>query len=361
VPTLDEGLFGENVTPLAFLQSLPQFFKHKMLPLPYAKMFFKTLNTLSTTYPGMKTIVDTYPLPLWIGPALTTTNTSIMLQSDNNLPQSDAAHENAIKEINLKELETVIPFIKKYPRIILQTPQASSITHPHNRQKEDLYAYLMRNFLHKFFQTHPETSTNCVTFHNRIYDFFVGFGHGEASSAEYQQLQQLCRQASFLQTIHLRCGLSGIMGKILSVYHELVLETDDSSQQYGHDEWQQVTRDMQSLLGIIDYDNPNPRARDLIYSPINHKLKTLRLLNYPLQIDEFQNRGCPRAFFRFHNVPNVIVHVPEGWQLTDELQLALQTCVDTSEILRSIELRTKYNGINWHQSEKILQFTKAQN
>jgi hypothetical protein len=369
VPPLDENLFKEP-TPIKLLQSLPKVFKHQdtkkqkhyFLPLPYAKDFFRLLELVAVKHPDIKTIFNTYPLPVWIGPMikLTPFPTDVTRDESDNIGAYKTSYNHAM-EASIAELTGAGTLIRQHPHVLLRTPEDYSILNPENRRDTQM-AGLLRTFLEEFLQPYPVTPipgqhfTQCVSLCDWIYDCMIGYGPGPEKL--YAQIRTLCNsmeatQQSAFQTIHIRSGnlRNNVSKTIPPVCKEIVLEPEPQEvkgqKQYN---WQLAKYALEYSLGM------RKSFEEDGLKPIAHNVHTLRLLNYSFDKDDPQYSCVP---FGRHHIPHLIIHVPEGWQLTEDIKAALQVRVNKSKSLKSITLMTAYNGINWHASKQLDQFLKT--
>jgi hypothetical protein len=373
VPPLDENLFKEP-TPVKLLQSLPKVFKHQdtkkqkhyFLPLPYAKDFLGLLKEVAVKHPAIKEIFNAHPLPVWIGPVikLTPFQTDVTLDEKQNIAVYNALYCDAM-DASMTELKGAGTLVRQHPHVLLRTPKDHSILYPYNNRRDTPIARLLRTFLEEFLQPYPVTPipgqhfTQCVSLCGWIYECMIGYGPGPENL--YTKIRTLCNsmeatKQSALQTIHIPSHTNCLNKTIPLVCKEIVLGSGTiktNNEEEDDDEDTIALYNLHYLLGTRKY-GPNSHTREQAHEPIPHNVQILRFLNY-----SFDQKSVQRIPFAYQNIPHLIIHVPEGWQLTEDIKAALQTRVKNSKTLQSITLMTECKNMNWHASKQLGQFLKT--
>ncbi len=314
-----------------------------MLPLTYATTFFKHLNALVNAG-KMNEELRKYPLPVWIGPDMP--------------PRSEFYLESHAKDVlnmylKANQSEEIVPnsvkAIKQHPHIILRTSafgEARGVTNfTELRKQSDIY---LDYFLRCFYHNYRDDVTRCVSLDSSVYNALVGYG-----ATPNPEVQAASQTALALQIMHIHCGYyinnanrsNHITRPIPASCQEIVLEAFWHTEGYR----EKVSADLEYMLGIRSLDQPNGKR-----APSAHNVKTLRLIDYPLVLEDLGEDLLVKG----HNIPNLIVHMSNVEDLTVEMKAALQQCVNNSETLKLIEIRTA-NGINWRKSDLLHKVTKT--
>jgi hypothetical protein len=344
VPPLDKNLF-KDPTPVKLLQSLPKVFTHEytqekcnLLPLPYATEFLQFLQLVAQSHPQLQTIVNSYPLPVGIVPMMEPLSIELGLINDKILKMCETRYTAGINSMVIS-MKNTVNSIKQHPHILLRLPKSFL---QNTTQVSTSFEHLFSQFLKEFLQPHPNSVTNCVSFNRIVYQFISGHGYKSVHDHIAQEIQQLgmVTEKSALPTIH-ACFFqkSYSLPPIPGIVNEIVLETRPKNY------WGGAFEALKCMLGIKSFRG---------ISKTSHNVKTLRLLDYNLN-----QESLAMVLFQGQNIPNLIFHVPEGCQLTEDLTTDLQQRVDNSDTLQSIEICTAYNGINWRDSKVVANFTKS--
>jgi hypothetical protein len=360
VPPLDQNLFKEP-TPLKLLQSLPKVFKHKlnehiygMLPLPYAKAFLEFLQLVARNHPKIRKIVTSYPLPVWIGPVMEPLKTDIKLGEEKNLDVVYKAYKKATYA-TISLLEGTGALLQQYRRVILQAAKTDhdccTVVPPFHVPEP----CVLRAFIQEFFQPNAvseaslgENLPRCVSFDEMTYRAIIKHMSDDEEQDAWTREPSMETPGpetaqSMLQTIHL-CFDDDLLPSshvppMPQVCKEIVL--DNLKKKNNMYNWQSfISCNLKHLCSGIKVDS--------------HTVNTLRLLNYPLTKKTLSCIFSPKQA-----ITNLIIHVPKDWQLTEGVKADLQKSLNKFKTLKSIEIRTAYNGIDWHQSQPLGQFSKT--